>query len=94
MKDITSNFQNVASKLEKPSMVDTDMGTKRALKVSKSIGECYSFESSNLFEDMYEKEGAVTGTVPYPKRPLRKSLSEGVKIIYFDKYIYNFLNKL
>ena len=74
-------------------MVDTDMGTKRALKVSKSIGECYSFESSNLFEDMYEKEGAVTGTVPYPKRPLRKSLSEGVKIIYFDKYIYNFLNK-
>ena len=69
----------MASKLEQPSVVDADLGTKRALKLSKSIGECCSFESSKLFDDIYETEGAVSGTVPFPKRPLRKSLSEGVK---------------
>ena len=77
----------MTSKLEQPSVVDAELGTKRALKLSKSIGECCSFESSKLFEDIYEKEGAVSGTVPFPKRPLRKSLSEGVKYqIMTQKY--------
>ena len=70
------NRKNLDS--EKLVMKMSPVTKKRAIKVSKSIGENMPHERSSSFDLNCRSDGAFIKTVPFHKRPLRRSLSEGV----------------